>query len=131
MTTAQTSQTLTIASSTGAALTYTVATTGGNWLQVSSTSGSTNGTVTVTTSAAGLAANTYNGNITITATNPATGNPALGSPFVIPVTLFVDPNPMLVVTPPAPLFLIATGQWRNRPAEPVAVQHQPGVRAEL
>ncbi|MDR3702421.1 MAG: hypothetical protein P4L56_22425 [Candidatus Sulfopaludibacter sp.] len=105
--TAQTSQTLTISSSTGATLNYTAvaATQTGNWLQLNSTSGSTNGTITVTTSAAGLAANTYTGNITITATNPATGSPALGSPFVIPVTLYVDSNPMLVVTPPAPLFL--------------------------
>ena len=113
--TAQSSQTLTVTSSTGATLNYAATantTTGGSWLVVSGniTANSPNAfTASLAPSVvAGLAAGTYTGNVTITATNPATGNAAVNSPLVIPVTLYVSSNPLLVVTLPG-----------NPPSQPV------------
>jgi len=111
VTTSQTSQSITVSSSSGATLNYsaTPATTSGGsgWLVLSgTTSGATSGTFTVTVFPAGLAAGTYTGTVTIAATNPATGNAAVNSPVVVPVTLYVSNSPLLVATlpgnPPAP-----------------------------
>lgn len=103
--TTQTSQNITVSSSSGATLNYTATaatTTGGSgWLVLSgTTSGSTNGTFTVTVVPGSLAAGTYNGTITIAATNPATGNAAINSPMTIPVTLYVSSGALLVPTLP-------------------------------
>jgi uncharacterized protein (TIGR03437 family) len=109
VTPSQTSQTITVSSSS-AALNYTVTpvtSSGSGWLTVTgATTGSTSGTFTVTVVPAGLTPGTYLGTVTIAATNPATGNAAINSPVVVPVKLFVDSNPMLVANlpgnPPAP-----------------------------
>lgn len=119
--TAQTSQTVTVSSSSGAALNYvaTAATTpaGGSWLAVSgNTTASTNNSFTVTVLPASLTAGTYTGTITITATNPATGNQAVNSPLTIPVTLYVSDSPMLVVTLPG-----------NPPSQPVLTAQENGA----
>jgi Viral BACON domain len=75
-------QTVTVASS-GSALSITAAASGGAWLTVSPGSGSTPSTLTVSANPSGLAAGTYNGNITITSSG------ASNSPQVIPVKLVI------------------------------------------
>ena len=102
---------MTLTSSTGALLNYTVAsseTTCGtvNWLTLGgNTTGPTNGAFTVTPSNLGsLSAGTCTGTITLTATNPATGNSAINSPVTIPVTLYVSSTPLLSVTPSSLTF---------------------------
>lgn len=105
-------QTVGLSSSTGAQLTYNLTPVENtcssvNWLAVSPTSGVTGlpnsgpaisaFTATVQNLST-LPVGTCTGTITVNATNPATGNPALGSPLSIPVTLYVSNNPLLVVT---------------------------------
>jgi hypothetical protein len=76
------SQNLSI-TSTGSMLQVTTAASGGSWLTVTPTTGSTPATVKVSVNAAGLAAGTYNGTISITSTGAA------NSPQSVPVTLVV------------------------------------------
>lgn len=98
-------QTVGITSSTGAPLTYTTTSSttkcGSSWLLLGGNiSGTTAGSLTVTVNPTGISPEAAcTGSITITATNPATGNAALGSPLTIPVTMYVSSNPLLVVTP--------------------------------
>jgi len=107
-------QTVNLSSSTGAQLTYSVtsaeATAGAEatcgsvaWLSLGgNTSGVTNGSFTVAVqNLTGLPAGTCIGSITVTATDPATGAAAIGSPLTIPVTLYVSSTPLLVVNPPS------------------------------
>ena len=49
------------------------------------------------------------GTITVNAIDPATGNPALGSPLSIPVTLYVSDNPLLSVYAPYLGFALPVG----------------------
>jgi len=70
--------------STGAALQITAAASGGSWLSVTPTTGSTSVTVKVSANPTGLAAGTYNGTITITSTGAA------NTPQTIPVKLVVS-----------------------------------------
>jgi trimeric autotransporter adhesin len=107
-------QTVNLTSSTGALLNYIVTSTETScgtvsWLTLGgSTSGSTNGSFTVTPSnLASLTAGTCTGTITVTATNPASGNPAINSPLTIPVTLYVSTTPLLSVTPASLSFTSA------------------------
>jgi uncharacterized protein (TIGR03437 family) len=106
-------QNLSIASSTGAPLNYsaTAASTqcGGSWLSVSgstsgSVSGTTTGSITAAVATTGLTAGTCNGAITVTATNAASGAAAPGSPFTIPVKLYVSANPLLETSVPSLSF---------------------------
>lgn len=109
--TAPASQTLSLSSSTGDILNYTVtaaATSGGSWLSVTPATGSTAGTVSVKASTAGLAAGTYKGTVTITAVNP-TGEPVPNSPLIIPVTYYVSDNALLTVSPASLSFTTTTG----------------------
>lgn len=108
-------QTVTVTSSTGAALNYTVAVTtasGGNWLSVSPKSGTTSGMFSVTAATAGLAAGTYTGTIKITATNP-TGAAVPNSPLSIPVTYYVSENPLVVVSPSSLTFSVVSSGTAN------------------
>ncbi|MGO9257220.1 MAG: BACON domain-containing protein [Bryobacteraceae bacterium] len=121
--TAPATETITVSSTTGATLSYTAvaantATTNGcgsNWLQLAgSTTGATSGSFTVTASPTGITAVTSGaactGTITIAATNPATGNAAPNSPYVIPVSFYVSASALLVVTPAsAPAFSAQVG----------------------
>ena len=99
-----------LTSSTGVPLKYAAslapATCGSAWLQATnannSLSGVTDDTLRVSVAPAGLAAGTCTGKVTITATNPATGAAAVGSPLNIDVTLFVSTAAQLVLTPPDP-----------------------------
>lgn len=88
-TTAIPSQTLALSSS-GAALNLTAAastTTGGNWLSVTPVTGTTPVSLSVSASATGLAAGTYQGQIMVTSTGAA------NSPLSVPVTLTVGSAP--------------------------------------
>lgn len=68
----------------------------GNWLDVTPYDGSTPGTETVSINASNLPAGTYDGTITVTATDPA----VLDSPQIIKVRLIINPTgPMLSVSP--------------------------------
>jgi hypothetical protein len=77
------SKTLSLASSTGSALSYTAVASGGSWLSLGTTSGSTPGSLNVSVNPASMAAGTYNGTITVTSGG------ASNSPQSVPVTLTV------------------------------------------
>jgi len=99
-------QTVVLSSSTGAQLNYTVtsaeATCAGiAWLNLGGNpSGVTNGSFTVgVQNLSSFTGGTCTGSITVTATNPVTGNAAISSPLTIPVTLYVSASPLVVVNP--------------------------------
>jgi uncharacterized protein (TIGR03437 family) len=80
------SQTLAISVSTGAALSFTASATtssGGAWLSVSPTTGTTPSNITVSVNPASLAAGSYSGTVTISASG------ASNSPLSLPITLTV------------------------------------------
>ncbi len=116
--TAPAAQTVNLTSSTNAPLDYSVtsaeATCGTvNWLSLGATTpvtGVTNGGFTVAVqNLASLPGGVCTGTITVTATNPQTGNAALGSPLSIPVTLYVSTNPLLIVNPQSLSFTSGVG----------------------
>ena len=76
-------QALNISNSGGGALTWT-ASSSAAWLTLSPAGGAAPGTITVTADTTGLSANTYNGTITISATD------ATNTPLTVPVTLTVQ-----------------------------------------
>ena len=101
-------QNVSLTSSTGAPLNYTATVStanGGNtWLTLSgSGTGTTDAAQGVSVNPAGLGAGTYNGTVTISAINPATGGSALNSPLAIAVKVYVSAGPLLAVGPPAPV----------------------------
>jgi len=111
-TTTSGSKTLSLASSTGSALSYTATASGGSWLSVSSASGSTPGSVSVSANPTGLAAGSYNGTVTVTASG------ASNSPQSVPVTLTVTSGTgsgRLTATPRWLSFNYATGQSAPSP----------------
>jgi uncharacterized protein (TIGR03437 family) len=85
-------QNISLSSTSFDVLNYTVAfqSNNGNWLFVAPLSGSTtaNNVVTISVITSGLAANTYTGTVTVTATGPG-GAVVANSPIVIPITLVV------------------------------------------
>jgi uncharacterized protein (TIGR03437 family) len=92
--------------STGAALTYTAAaatTSGGSWLTVTG-GGTTPNVSAVSVNPAQLAAGTYSGMVTFTATSA--GN----SPQQVPVTLTVTNNPLVEASPNPVIFLYQIGK---------------------
>jgi uncharacterized protein (TIGR03437 family) len=100
--TAPAAQTITV-SSTPVSLTFAasaVTATGGSWLSVSPSSGSTTGTVQVSVNAGSLAVGTYTGSVTITASG------ASGSPITYPVTLNVV-TPITITATPVTLSFAA------------------------
>ena len=113
--TAPANQSVTVTSSTGATLNYTVVgstTSGGSWLSVTPASGATSGTLTVSVITTGLAAGTYTGSIKVTATNPS-GVAVPDSPLTIPVTYYVSANPLLLVSPNPLAFSATVGGLAN------------------
>ena len=79
-------QRLTITSTTGSAVSYTAKETtqsGGNWLMLGSSGGTTPGTLLVSVNPRGLVSGIYHGTITITPSGTSTG------PQMVPVTLTV------------------------------------------
>jgi Viral BACON domain/Reeler domain len=91
--------------STGAALSFTAAASGGTWLSASPASGTTPGSVSVSVNPAGLAAGTYNGSVAIAASGA--GN----SPQRVAVTFTVTPAPLpnLTVSPTSLSFSAQAG----------------------
>jgi uncharacterized protein (TIGR03437 family) len=90
-------QTVKLTSSNGAPLNYS-ATTTTSWLVITgNTTGTTDNSFIVSADTSGLASNTYTGQISIAATNPATG--AMLSPVDITVTFYVSSNALLLATP--------------------------------
>jgi uncharacterized protein (TIGR03437 family) len=80
-------QQISLTTTDGTPLSYSVATTsGGNWLQVSPRGGTAPGGLTVSVNTAGLAAGNYNGSLVVSA--PSAAN----SPQVIAVSLTVAPS---------------------------------------
>jgi len=96
-------QTLTIASTGGAAHFTTAASTvsATGWLTVTPTAGDTPASVTVTANASGLVAGVYTGTVTIV--------PSVGAALSIPVTLTVTGGATLAVNPTALSFNVQTG----------------------
>ncbi len=106
-----TTQTVTVASSNGAALTVTPTVTmttqaacGTTWLTVGQVAGGSNNsstfTVTVNPTSPVIANGTAcTGSLNIAAVNPADSNTAPNSPLTIPVTLYVNNSGMLVANP--------------------------------
>ena len=97
------SENVTISSGSTEAVSFTVAAStesGGNWLRVSPTSGTTNSIVAVTVDPRGLAEGTYEGTIKVT---------AQGDVIESPVTFDIISGPLLVVTPDA--FGLYGGEW--------------------
>lgn len=108
--TAPLSQNVSLTSSTGGTLNYSVTASAGscgNWLGLGNASGSTDGTVAVTVlNPSGLSAGTCTGTLSITATNPDTGAATPNSPLSIPVTLIVSANQLLVASPTSVNFSV-------------------------
>jgi hypothetical protein len=101
-------------SSSGAALSFTAAASGGTWLSATPASGTTPGTVTVAVNPTGLAAGTYNGTVTITSAG------ATGSPKTVSVSLTVSATPVLTATPTTLSFTYQTG-GATPAAQPISV----------
>jgi hypothetical protein len=100
-------------------VTYSVAPTGGTWLHVTPTSGTSSGPVTVSVIPTGLSAGTYNGTVTITATG------ATGSPQSVQVTLVVTPagpSSGLTVNPTALNFNYPSGGGGDDAGEALLTQ---------
>jgi hypothetical protein len=105
-------KTLSVTSSTSAALSYTAAASGGSWLTLGSTSGNTPGSLSVSVNPASMAAGTYNGTVTVTSSG------ASNSPQSIPVTLTVTSGTAsghLLASPRWISFNYAAGQSAPSP----------------
>jgi uncharacterized protein (TIGR03437 family) len=76
---------------------------GGTWLSISASGGTTPSNLAVSVSPGGLAAGTYSGSVTITASGVG------GSPAVIPVSLTVVTEPVLQASPAAVSFQFQAG----------------------
>ena len=92
-------------SSSGTGLSYSAAASGGTWLSASPTSGTTPGTVSVSVNPTGLAAGSYNGTVTITASG-ATGSPKM---VAVALTVSAAPTPTLSASPVSLSFTYQTG----------------------
>jgi hypothetical protein len=95
-------RTLSVANVGGGSLDWS-ATDDAAWLAIAPASGVNSGTITVTPSLAGLGQGTHIATITVTAAG------AGGSPKTIPVTLTIDPPPVLAVAPASLAFTATQG----------------------
>lgn len=93
--------------STGTALNFTAAASGGAWLSVSPASGSTPATVKVNVNTAGMTAGTYNGSISLTSTG------ASNSPQTVPIKLVITSS-------------TGSGRLRVWPSRAVTFDYQSG-----
>jgi uncharacterized protein (TIGR03437 family) len=107
------SQTISIASSSGASIPFsaTVSSTG-NWLALSSSSSMTPSVLTVTANAAGFAPGNYSGSITLSSSSTPT--------LSVPVTLTVT-QPLVFTFAPASLNFQSTSAAPQPPAQTVSV----------
>ncbi len=109
-------QTVTIASTSGQVSFTATAQSSGNWLSVSPSTGTAPGSIVVSASVAGLAANTYTGTITIT---PTSGSNT--SALTLPVTLVVSSTSLLVVNPSSITFNSQAGSNSSLSPQTVAI----------
>jgi len=103
--------------STGVPVSFTVAVTpvtGGNWLQLLSTTGTTPATVYLYANPSGLSTGTYESNLTFT---PSTG----GAAQTIKATLNVSNTPLMNVSPTSLAFDFVLGSSRTSDYKPVAL----------
>ncbi len=108
-------QTVSVTSTTGSPVSFTATAqaTGGNWLSVTPSSGTTTASVTVSVNQAGLAAGTYTGTVTLAASTQG------ATPLTIPVTLTVGAQ-----NKPVPTTIInaaSGGQGLVAPGEIITV----------
>lgn len=116
-------QTITLSSSTGAPLQYTVTAPSVPWLQVTSSTGTLSNNVTdqtsitVTPVVTNVTAQStpLDATLTITPTDPTTG--ATLNTVSIDVKLWASATPVLIATPPGPLMF---STWPNAPGYPLA-----------
>jgi uncharacterized protein (TIGR03437 family) len=119
-------QTLNISAPSGStgAFNYSIAAatnSGGNWLSVSSTSGTTPGSVSVSINTANLAVGSYSGTLTITASGAAT--------TTVNVALTVTPPPATLSVSPATLTFNATAGGTSPSPQTVSVSTTNNVAA--
>jgi uncharacterized protein (TIGR03437 family) len=104
------SQVITVSSSNGVPLSYSAtastSTCGSGWLPLGGATSPT-GQITVSINPLGLGVGSCKGTVLIQATNSLTGNPAINSPLVIPVTVTVATSALLVVSPLTPAVFSA------------------------
>ncbi len=113
-------------SSNGQPLTYTVVPSTNspvNWLFVSPSSGTTNGSFSVGTDGSKLTAGTYTGVVTVTAAGP-NGSPVSGSPATVQVTLVVTSG--TVSAAPTSLTFTQAAGGSAPAAQPVTLSGTPG-----
>jgi len=117
-------RTITVTTGVPVTFTTTVATqTGGNWLSISPTQGTTPANITVSVNSAGLAPGTYSGTIAVNASG-ATNNPQ-----TVGVTLRVSNDPLLSAVPSAVTFTSQAGG--NAPAPQTVIVSNPGNSASI
>lgn len=90
------------------------------WLSEAPTSGSGNGSTTLSVNISGLAANTYNATITVTATG------ATNTPQTVPVTLVVAPKPVHIVLNPTSFSFSATEGGSNPSNQTMVISNSGG-----
>lgn len=114
-------QDVTVTNTGGGSLSWT-ATDNQAWLEVSPASGSAPGTARVTARTSGLAAGTYTGAVTVSASG------AQGTPKQIPVTFTVAaaPPPPQLSTSPSSLAFTATAGGANPATQSIAVTNTGG-----
>ena len=95
-------KTLNVANTGAGTLNYVVSD-DASWLSAAPTSGSAPGSVSVAVDVGGLAAGTYSGSVTVSASG------VTGSPATVPVTFTVDPPPSLSVSPSSLSFTGSVG----------------------
>ena len=100
------SQAISVTSSNGIPLNYTVLSTptncGATWLPITQPSGTTPGTFTVTVNSGNLVPGICTASIAISAINAITGTAAVNSPLIIPVNMIVGGSAVLLVSPLSP-----------------------------
>ena len=120
-----------VTSTTGVPLNYTAAvdlgTCTASWLQLNGGSNSVNGvtdsflTVNPVVTTGFASPTTCNGTVTINATNPATGAPAVGSPISIPVVIYASTTAQLLLSPPDPPVFTAGVGTQSPPAQNITL----------
>ncbi len=120
-----------VTSTTGVPLNYTAAvdlgTCTASWLQLNGGGSSVNGvtdsflTVNPVVTTGFGSPTTCNGTVTINATNPATGAPAVGSPISIPVVIYASTTAQLLLSPPDPPVFTAGVGTQSPPAQNITL----------
>jgi BACON domain-containing protein len=92
------SQSVGISNSGGGTLFWSAVVASGSWLSVSPSSGSGNGTLTISANPSGLAAGNYSGSITVSATGAASRSLSVSLTMIFPCSYAVSPPSVSVPT---------------------------------